>query len=171
MIGRREFITLLGGAAAWPLVARAQQPTRRITVLLANSDGGLEGPARLQGLLRGLQQLGWSNDRNLRIDVWWADGSLERTDTIVAELVALAPDVIVSSGSVATAAMKRATASIPVVFVLVNEPDTQGFVASLARPGGNTTGFSAFDPEIVGKWMEAVKRTWPFALHMSANDP
>jgi putative ABC transport system substrate-binding protein len=160
---RREFITLLGGAAAaWPLAAQAQQQVRRIAILLSGLGASdAEGQARLQALLRALQQLGWSDGRNVHIDVRFASGSSERMQEIVANLVAVAPEVIVSSGSVATAAIKRATSSIPVVFVLVNEPDSQGFVASLARPGGNITGFSNIDFSVLGKWVELLKTMVP----------
>jgi len=158
---RRAFITLLGGAATWPLAARAQQPMRRVAVLLASREADAEDQARLQALLRGLQQLGWSDGVNLRIDIRWASGSSKRTQEIVAEFVALMPDVIVISGSVATAAMKHVTSAIPVVFVLVNEPDTQGFVASLARPGGNITGFTNMDFSVIGKSVELLKTVVP----------
>ena len=160
-VKRREFITLLGGAAAWPLAAHAQQPMRRIAVLLASHDTDAENQARLQALLRALQQLGWTDGRNLRIDIRWAGGSAPRTQEIVAEFVALVPDVAVVSGSVATAAIKRATASIPVVFALVNEPDTQGFVASLGRPGSNITGFTNMDFSVIGKSVELLKTMVP----------
>ena len=161
MIGRREFITLLGGAATWPLAAYAQQPMRRIAVLLAGQETDSENQARLQALLRALQHLGWTDGRNLRVDIRWAGGSAPRTEEIVAEFVALVPDVAVVSGSVATAAIKRATASIPVVFALVNEPDTQGFVASLGRPGGNITGFTNIDFSVIGKSVELLKTMVP----------
>jgi putative tryptophan/tyrosine transport system substrate-binding protein len=161
-MNRREFTTLLGGAAAWPLTSRAQQQLRRIAILLAGLGASdAEDQARLQALLRALQQLGWSEGRNVYIDVRFASGSSKRVQDTVASLVGVAPDVIVSSGSVATAALKRATSSIPVVFVLVNEPDSQGFVASLARPGGNITGFSNIDFSVLGKWMALLKTTVP----------
>jgi putative ABC transport system substrate-binding protein len=160
-VKRREFITLLGGAAAWPLAAHAQQPMRRIAVLLTGHETDAENQARLQALLQALQQLGWTDGRNLRIDIRWAGGSAPRTQEIVAEFVALVPDVAVVSGSVATAAIKRATASIPVVFALVNEPDTQGFVASLGRPGGNITGFTNMDFSVIGKSVELLKTMVP----------
>ncbi len=161
-ISRREFTTLLGGAAAWPVAAQGQQQMRRIAIILAGLGASdAEDQARLQALLRALQQLGWSDGRNVHIDVRFASGSSERVQEIVATLVAVAPDVIVSSGSVATAALKRATSSIPVVFVLVNEPDSQEFVASLARPGGNITGFSNIDFSVLGKWVELLKTMAP----------
>jgi putative ABC transport system substrate-binding protein len=158
---RREFITLLGGLAAWPSVARAQQRMRRIAVLLASRETDAEDHARLQALLEGLQHLGWSDGGSFHIDIRWAGGSTTRTQEIVAEFVALVPDVIVISGSVATAAIKQVTSAIPVVFVLVNEPDTQGFVASLARPGGNITGFTNMDFSVIGKSVELLKTVVP----------
>jgi len=160
---RRQFITLLGGAAAaWPPAARTQQmAARRVAVLLASDDSNMEDQARLNALLRDLQQLGWSDGRNLAIDVRWARGSLQQTEKMVAEVVALAPEVIVSSGSVATATFQRATPTIPVVFALVNEPVAQGFVASLARPGGNITGFTNTDFSVLGKWVELLKTMVP----------
>jgi putative ABC transport system substrate-binding protein len=155
---RRQFITLLGGAAVtWPLAARAQQPMRRVAVLMPIRATDPEEQARVQALVRALQQLGWTDGRNLRIELRSAGGSAERSREIAAEFVALAPDVIISSGSVTTAAMKRATSSIPVVFVAVNEPVEQGFVASLAQPGGNITGFTLIDFTVIGKSVELLK--------------
>ena len=159
---RREFITLVGGAAAaWPLAVRAQQPMRRIAVLMPIRATDSEEQARVQGLVRALQQLGWTDGHNLRIELRSAGGSAERSREIAAEFVALAPDVIISSGSVTTAAMKRATSSIPVVFVAVNEPVAQGFVASLAQPGGNITGFTLIDFTVIGKSVELLKAMAP----------
>ena len=169
-MNRRAFISLICGAAAscvsccvaWPRAARAQQSERRVAVLLASRGADdAEDQVRLRALLRGLQQLGWTDRSNIRIDVRYAGGSSERTEQIVADLVAAAPEVIVTAGSVATAAIKRATSSIPVVFVLVNEPDSQGLVASLARPGGNITGFANIDFSVLGKWVELLKAMVP----------
>src|SRR5262249_13218137 len=154
-------MALMGSAAASPLAAHAQQPMRRIAILMASQEGDAENEARLQALLGALKQLGWSDGGNVRIDVRWAGGSAERTHEIVAEFVALKPDVIVSSGSVATAAFKRATTSIPVVFVLVNEPVAQGFIANLARPAGNITGFTNTDFSVIGKSVELLKTVAP----------
>ena len=159
---RREFITLLGGAAVTqPLAARAQQPMRHIAVLMPIRGIDPEEQARVEALLRALQQLGWSDGHNMRIDLRSAGGSAERSSEIAAEFVALAPDVIISSGSVATAAIMRATSSIPMVFVAVNEPVAQGFVASLARPGSNTTGFTLIDFTVIGKSVELLKTMAP----------
>src|SRR5262245_44756503 len=161
---RREFIAILSGAvacSAWPLAARAQQPVPRVAILLAGHETDAENQARLRALLLALQRLGWTDGRNVRIETRWARGSSQRTEEIVAEFVSLRPDVAVVSGSVATAAIKRATSSIPVVFALVNEPDTQGFVKSLARPGGNITGFSNMDFAVIGKSVELLKMMVP----------
>jgi putative tryptophan/tyrosine transport system substrate-binding protein len=164
---RRELITLLGGAAAaWPLVARAQQGerARRVAVLLPSRDTDARYQVRVRTLKEGMQQFGWSDGRNVRVDVRWAGDSSERINEIAAELASLAPDVIVCSGSVATAAIKRATASIPVVFGMVNEPVDQGLVVSLARPGGNITGFTNIEFTVIGKMVELLKTMAP-ALH------
>ncbi len=160
---RREFIALLGGATAagLPLTARAQQAMRRVAVMMATRDTDPEGRARLNAFLQGFQQLGWTEGRNVRIDIRWADGSLERTREIAAEFVSLKPDVILANSTTGVAAMKRATASIPVVFVLVNEPVAQGFIASVARPGGNITGFTMVDFSLVGKSVEMLKTMAP----------
>ena len=159
---RREFISLLGGAAAaWPLAAHAQQPRRRVAVLMPIHATDPEEQARVQALVRALQQFGWTDGRNLRIELRSAGGSAERSREVAAEFVALAPDVIISSGSVTTAAMKRATSSIPVVFVAVNEPVAQGFVASLAQPGGNINGFTLIDFTVIGKSVELLKAMAP----------
>jgi putative ABC transport system substrate-binding protein len=128
---------------------------------LTGDDTDAENQARLKALVRGLQQLGWTDGRNVRIDIRWIASGSRRTQEIIDEFAALVPDVAVVSGSVATAAIKRATSSIPVVFVLVSEPDTQGFVASLARPGGNITGFTSMDFSVIGKSVELLKTMVP----------
>jgi putative tryptophan/tyrosine transport system substrate-binding protein len=158
---RRQFFTALGGAAAWPLVAHGQQPVRRVAVLMAIRETDPEEQARLQALVQAMRQLGWTDGRDIRIHTRSAGGSAERSREIAAEFVSLAPDVIVTTGSVATAAMKRATTSIPVVFTVVNEPVAQGFVATLARPGGNITGFTLVDFSMVGKSVELLKTIAP----------
>jgi putative ABC transport system substrate-binding protein len=134
---------------------------RRIAVLMASRETDPEEQARTRTLLQRLQQLGWVDGRNVRIDVRWAGGSAERIKEITAEFLALKPDVILSAGSPATGAIKRATTSIPVVFTLVNEPVTFGFVKSLAQPGGNITGFSLVDFTVVGKLVELLKTIAP----------
>ena len=160
---RREFITLFGGAAAtWPLAARAQQQTmRRVAVQMATRDTVPEGRAWLNGFLQALQKLGWTEARDVQIEIRWAGGSSERARDIAAEFVALKPDVIVANGTPGVAAMKQATAAIPVVFVLVNEPVAQGFIASVARPGGNVTGFTMVDFSLIGKLVELLKTMAP----------
>ncbi len=161
---RREFITLLGGAvASVPLAARAQQPERmrRIGVMVANAESDPEGQARIMAFRQGLRELGWIEGRNVRIDYRWAAGEPDRARTYATELVTLAPDVILAQGTPALAALHRATRSIPVVFVVVVDPVGAGYVQSLAQPGGNITGFSTFEPEIGGKWLELLKEITP----------
>ena len=141
---RREFITLLGGATAtWPLAARAQQGerVRRVGVLANLAADDREGQARLAAFLQGLQQLGWTDGRNVRIDYRWGPGDAELFRRHAAELVALAPDVILATGSVTVGPLLQATRTVPIVFVQVTDPVGAGFVDSLARPGGNATGF------------------------------
>src|SRR6516225_8580949 len=145
---RREFITLLGGAAAaWPLAARAQQPDRmrRIDVLMNFRSDEPEGQARMAAFLQALQKLGWNEGDNVRTDVRWAEDDIERFRKYSEELVGLHPDVILASASQALAALQRTTRSVPIVFVNVADPVGAGYVRSLARPGGNTTGFIAFE--------------------------
>jgi putative ABC transport system substrate-binding protein len=159
---RREFITLLGGALAWPLpAARGQERIRRIGVLLYSAETDAEYQSRLRVFRDALPQLGWTEGLNVSIDVHWAGGNSQRVQQIASEFASRAPDVVLCSGSVATAAMKRATSSIPVVFTLVNEPVTQGFVASLARPGCNITGFTNIDFSVVGKMVELLDMMVP----------
>jgi putative ABC transport system substrate-binding protein len=164
MIGRREFITKLGGAAmAWPLAARAQQTERmrRVGVLMPESEGDPESQARVAMFHGRLQELGWTVGRNLRIDYRWAIGDLERTRVDAAELLRLAPDVILAVASPALATVQKATRTIPVVFVAVSEPVAQGFIQSLAHPGGNITGFTNLEPTFGGKWLELLKEIAP----------
>jgi putative tryptophan/tyrosine transport system substrate-binding protein len=159
---RREFITLLGSAAALgPLAARAQQSTRRVGVLMSQDENDPEGKARVQAFVDGLQHFGWTDGRNVRIDIRWTAGNATDPGKYAAELVALAPDVIFASASVNVAALQRITRSVPIVFALVIDPVGAGFVESLARPGGNTTGFSAFEYSLSGKWLELLKELAP----------
>jgi len=160
---RREFITLLGGAAAWPLAVRAQQPERvgRIGVLMNLAADDPEGLARFAVFVHELQQLGWNEGRNMRIDHRWAGGSVELFRKYALELVALAPDVILASGFPSMAALHPVTHSVPVVFVLVADPVGAGFVESLARPGGNVTGFALYEFGMSAKWLELLKRIAP----------
>ena len=144
---RRAFITLLGGAAAWPLAARAQQGERmrRFGVLVNLGADDAEGRARYAAFRQGLQQLGWTDGRNVRIDYRWYAGNADAARTHAAELVALAPDVILAEGSPSVAALRSATRTVPIVFVSIIDPVGAGFVESLARPGGNATGFLLFE--------------------------
>ena len=158
---RREFITLLGSAAAWPLAARAQQERmRRIGVLMTGAADDTEGQARLTGFLQGLQEFGWTAGRNARIDYRWAANDADRRK-YAAELVALTPDVILASTSPSVAALQQASRSVPIVFAAVTDPVGQGFVASLPRPGGNTTGFALYEYGISTKWLELLKEIAP----------
>src|SRR6266446_2015936 len=172
---RREFITLLGGAAAaWPLAAHAQQPdrVRRIGVLMPLAADDLEGKARVAAFAEGLQQLGWTDGRNVRIDTRWGAGDADRYRRYAAELVALAPDVILAATSLAVARLQEATQTIPIVFVQVADPVGAGFVDSLARPGGNFTGFTLFEYGISGKWMELLKEIAPAVTRVAViRDP
>ena len=164
MIRRREVITLLGGAAvAWPLAARAQQAERmrQIGVLMTFPADDLEGQARVGALLQGLQQQGWAIGRNLQIEVRWAGGNTEDIRRHATELAALAPDVIVANGSAAVGPSLQATRTVPIVFAIVPDPVGAGFVDSLARPGGNATGFMLFEYGIGGKWLELLKQLAP----------
>ncbi len=161
---RREFITLLGGAmVAWPFAARAQQPerVRRIGVLMNLAADDPQSPIRIAAFLHGLQELGWTDGRNVRIDYRWGANDAERGRRYAVELIALAPDVILVSGSPAVAASQQATHTVPVVFVSVVDPVGSGLVESLARPGGNTTGFTLFEYGISGKWLELLKEIAP----------
>jgi putative ABC transport system substrate-binding protein len=160
---RREFITLLGGAAAWPLAARAQQGERmrRVGVLEPVAVDDPEALARVTALAQGLQQLGWTTSRNVRIDYRWGAGDADRIRQQAAELAALAPDAILTVGASTTAPVLRATRSVPVVFVAVVDPVGSGFVDSLARPGGNATGFTNFEYSMGAKWLELLKEIAP----------
>jgi putative ABC transport system substrate-binding protein len=161
---RREFITLLGGAAAaWPFAARAQQPglVRRIGVLLALAADDPQSAARIAAFLQGLQQLGWSDGRNVQIDYRWSAGNADDARKYAAELVALAPDVILASGGAAMGPLLQVTRTVPIVFAIVPDPVGSGFIESLARPGGNATGFVQFEYSLSGKWLELLKQIAP----------
>jgi ABC-type uncharacterized transport system substrate-binding protein len=173
---RREFITLLGGAAAaaWPLAARAQQGERmrRIGVLMGTTESDPVTQARLAAFLDGLQQLGWTDGRNVRIEIRWPAGSADRFRTYATELVGLAPDVILASASASVAALQQASRSAPIVFANVIDPVGAGFVASLAQPGGNATGFTSFEYGISGKWLELLKEIAPHMTRVAVlRDP
>jgi putative tryptophan/tyrosine transport system substrate-binding protein len=161
---RREFITLVGGAAvAWPLSARAQQPgrMRRIGVLLNLAADDPESQRRMTAFVQGLQQLGWTDGRNARIETRWGAGDADRIRRYAAELVALAPDVILAATSVVTGPLLQASRAVPIVFVQVIDPVAAGFVESLARPGGNVTGFMQFEYGLSAKWLELLKEIAP----------
>jgi putative ABC transport system substrate-binding protein len=161
---RRKFITLLGGAAAaWPLAARAQQPKRmrRIGVLLNAAADDAEFQARVGAFLQGLALLGWTIGRNVRIDTQWATANAAEVRRHAAELAALAPDVILAHGAGPVGALLQATRTVPIVFVGVIDPVGGGFVDSLARPGGNATGFLLFEYSLSGKWLELLKQIAP----------
>jgi putative tryptophan/tyrosine transport system substrate-binding protein len=171
---RREFVTLIGGAATWPLTARAQQERiRRIGALLPYSAEEREGQARLAALREGLAELGWSDGGNARIDARWVAGDdADRYRQCAAELVALAPDVIVAVTSAAVAALQRETRSVPIVFVGVLDPVGVGLVASLRRPGGNTTGFAAYEYGLSPKWLALLKEIAPGVMRAAVfRDP
>jgi putative ABC transport system substrate-binding protein len=160
---RREFITLLGGAAAWPLAARAQQSDtmRRIGVLMNLTADDPEGQARIAAFHKGLQEWGWTLGRNARIDVRWGAFDADISRRYAAELVGLAPDVILAAASAAMGALQQTTRTVPIVFVGIVDPVGAGFVESLARPGGNTTGFTPFEYGLSGKWLELLKEIAP----------
>jgi putative ABC transport system substrate-binding protein len=160
---RREFISLLGGAAAWPLAARAQQGerARRVGVLLPAASDDVEFQARVGAFLQGLQQSGWSIGRNLRIDTRWATANADDIRRHAAELVTLAPDVILAHGASTMRPLLQVTRSVPIVFPVAGDPVAAGFVDSLARPGGNATGFMTFEYNLSGKWLELLKEIAP----------
>jgi putative ABC transport system substrate-binding protein len=161
---RRDFITLLGGAAAgWPLAARAEQPERmkRVSLLLGLGEKDPETNDRIKAFRLGMRDSGWIEGRNVQVDYRFAGTNLELINKHVAELIRLAPDVIVANSSPVVAALRPATSTIPIVFVLVNDPVGQGFISSLAHPGGNITGFSFIEPEIVGKWINLLNDVKP----------
>jgi putative ABC transport system substrate-binding protein len=162
-IRRRDFITLLGGAAAaWPLAARGQQPERmrRIGVLMPFAEEDPEARSSIDALRRGLLEFGWREGHNLKIEYWFV-AEPSALKPAAAELVALAPDVIVCRATPATSALKAATSKIPIVFTVVVDPASSGFVQSWARPGANITGFANFEPSMVGKWLEVLKEAAP----------
>jgi len=159
---RRDFLTLVGGTA-WPLAARAQRADRmrRIGVLMSLAADDMESQPRITAFNQGLQQLGWTEGRNVHLDVrWWADNDRDR-QRYVAELVALGPDVIVVSGSTYLETLLKSSRAIPVVFVLVPDPVGSGYVESLSRPGGNATGFVMFEYGLAAKWLELLKQVAP----------
>jgi putative ABC transport system substrate-binding protein len=163
MIKRREFIAGLGGAAAWPLALRAQQPDRmrRVGVLMVTDESDPEGKAYLAGFTQRLAELGWTDGRNVAMYVRWAAASVDRIRMFAHELVDLQPDVIVAQSTPATAALQRETLTIPIVFANVADPVGSGFVAGLPRPGGNITGFISEETAMAGKWLELLTEIAP----------
>jgi putative tryptophan/tyrosine transport system substrate-binding protein len=161
---RREFISLIGGAAAvWPLAVRAQEPgrMRRVGVLLALVDSDPEGQPRIAAFQRELENLGWTDGRNIQIEYRWASGDAERFRVLAAELVATRPDVLVGHATPSAEALVRATRTIPIIFAGVSDPVGSGLVASLSEPGRNATGFTIFEPSMGAKWVEFLKELSP----------
>src|SRR5258708_1685452 len=163
MIKRRAFIALLGGAAAWPQAASAQEPSgvRRIGVLMSAGEDDPEGKAQLSGFTQELAGLGWTDGRNLRMETRWGGGNVNRARILAKELVALQPDVILAQGTPVTAALQRETRTIPIVFVVVTDPVGDGFVAGLPHPGGNITGFLTSESAITAKMLELLTEIAP----------
>jgi putative ABC transport system substrate-binding protein len=158
---RREFIAALGGVAAWPIAARAQQPgTKHIAVLMGTIEES-EGKARLSAFQQGLHDLNWVEGRNVSFAIRWGAGNADRTKTFAAELVDLAPDVILATNTPTARALKQATDKIPIVFAGLADPIADGIVASLSHPQGNITGFTSFNAEIAGKWLQLLKEITP----------
>jgi ABC-type uncharacterized transport system substrate-binding protein len=166
---RRNFIALLGSVAAWPLAARAQQGERmrRIGLLLAVAEDDVDMQTRLAGFRQVLERRGWSDGRNIRIDYRFAGGHADRFQVLAKELIALQPDVILVQSPPVAAVMQRETRAIPIVFVDISDPIGPGFVASLARPGGNLTGVITFEAGIPGKWLAMLKEIAPGLAHVA----
>jgi putative ABC transport system substrate-binding protein len=163
MILRREFVTLLGGAAAWPLAARAQRGdrVRRIGVLVPYDENDPEQKRRLSVFMQALADLGWTDGRNLRMELRWFGDDSNRIPGLARELVGLQPDVIVTNGTPGTVALQRETRTIPIVFATMNEPVASGIVARLDPPGGNVTGFGSLEATLGGKWLELLSEIAP----------
>jgi putative ABC transport system substrate-binding protein len=160
---RREFITLLGGAATWPLTARAQrgERMRRIGVFIPSAADDPIALSRVTALSQGLQQLGWTDGRNARIDFRFGAGNGEQYRKIASELIALGPDVVMGHGTLTTRTLQRATRTVPIVFVMITDPVGAGIIESLARPGANATGFTGFEYATSGKYLELLKQIAP----------
>jgi putative ABC transport system substrate-binding protein len=161
MIRRREFITLLGGAAAWPLAARAQQGVRRIGVLMPGGENDPLAKTFVSAFIQALAGLGWIDGRNVRMDLRWAGDDINRIRALAQELVGLKPDIIVTDTTPATVALQRETRTIPIVFVNVSDPVASGIVARLDRPIGNITGFAFLEASLGGKWLELLSEIAP----------
>ena len=170
---RRDFITLIGGAAAWPLAARAQQERmRRIGVLLPAAADDAEFQTRVGAFLQGLQELGWTIGRNVRVDTRWATSNAASIRKHAAELAALAPDAILAFGASTVGPLLQETRTVPIAFPVVGDPVAAGFVESLARPGGNATGFMTFEYGMAGKWLELLKQIAPVVTRVAVlRDP
>ena len=160
---RRDFLGVLGGAAAWPVAARAQQPEqmRRIGVLMNTTADDPQGQARIAAFQQGLQQLGWVEGRNLRIEYRWGAGDANLYRRYASELVAFAPDVLLAAGGTVAGALQQVTRTVPIVFGETSDPVSRGLVASMAQPGGNTTGFVLYEFSMSGKWLELLKQIAP----------
>jgi len=165
---RREFITLLGGAAAWPLAAQAQQKSRlrRIGVLMGLSAEDKEDQLRVKAFESAWPELGWIEGRNIHVDYRWGFGDIALMRTQASELVAAAPEVLLADGTSVLAALREATQSIPIVFIAISDPEGAGIVANLARPGGNMTGFANFEPAMGGKWLQTLKEIAPHLVRV-----
>src|SRR5689334_4513048 len=166
---RREFVTLVGCAAAWPFGVYAQQPQRlrRIGVLMGYPNGDPEGQANLAAFQQGLHDLGWADGRNIQFDSRWAGDDPEKGRALAKALVATTPDVLVANTNLMMAILQPETRTIPIVFVFVGDPVGSGFVASLARPGGNITGFAALETAIGGKWLDLLKEIAPHVTRVA----
>jgi putative tryptophan/tyrosine transport system substrate-binding protein len=159
---RREFISLLGGAAAWPLAARAQDDrVRRVGFLSTIAESDLEVQSWIGGVVQRLQELGWTNGRNVQVDFRFSDADAARTSMLATELIELRPDVVLAAGALAATALRQQTLSIPIVFAQVVDPVSAGFVTNLARPEGNITGFTNFEFSVGGKWLQLLKECAP----------
>jgi putative ABC transport system substrate-binding protein len=167
-IGRRELIAALGGAVAWPLAARAQQAdrVRRIDVLMAYAESDPEGQALVAAFREGLQKLGWTESRNIRIDTRWAAADVELMQRFAREIVELRPDLVLTQNTPTTAAMLQQTRSIPIIFATSSDPVGSGFVASFARPGGNVTGFIDMEASLAEKWLGHLKTAKSLGLEV-----
>jgi putative ABC transport system substrate-binding protein len=168
-VRRRTFLALIGGVAGWPLAARAQQAggVRQIGVLMAYSESDQEGQANVAAFRQGLQKLGWTDGRNLRIDYRWAALDAELMQRYAKELIALQPDLILSSSTPTTATLLHQTRTIPIIFASLVDPVGSGFVVSLPRPGGNVTGFTIMESSLVGKWLELLKEIAPRVVRVA----
>jgi putative ABC transport system substrate-binding protein len=173
-MNRREFMTLLGGAATWPVVALGQQVerARRIGILMGYTERDLEAQTRIAALRQALHELGWVQDQNVQFDYGWTGADTDRRQRLVVEMVSRNPDVIVANTAPVAVTLKRSTSTIPVVYAGGGDPVTSGLVANLARPGGNITGFSATEPSLGGKWLELLKEFSPTATRAGiVHDP